>query len=191
MTRLKIIASTSRRNWRIAASGAALSVLALAPAFADAGAVLPPGPKENLAAWADGDVAGLKSLLALSKSAEEFRADLDTLSDERALATLAGYLALNTPLDMPGDDVPALIAALPLDGKELFVQNCLSCHGGDRYFLQQDKSAEDWMGIFDAPYHRRLLTEGMEREIFADYAAATTPLTLDPVPEDLSDDRNQ
>jgi len=175
------------RNWIIALAAAATATLAAAPALGDAGAALPPGPKQTLAAWAGDDITALGALLGRTLTAEEWRAELSGISEESALAALADYLALNTPAEIAGEDVASAIAALPLDGKELFVLNCLSCHGGDSYFLQQDKTAEEWMGIFEAPYHRRLLTEGVERETFSTYAAATTPLALDTVPEALQD----
>ncbi len=170
---------------------AALSagLLISAPVLADADAALPPGPKQTLALWAGEDAAALTVLLTEARGAEAWRSEFSGIGDESALTALADYLELNLPVEAVGADVQTLVASLPLDGKEIFLATCLSCHGGDRYFLQQDMAVDGWMGIFDAPYHRRLLTEGVERETFASYAAATTPLALDPVPDELQDEQ--
>lgn len=168
---------------------AALSagLLIVAPVLADADAALPPGPKQNLVLWAGDDAAALAGLLTEARDPEAWRSIFSAIGEESALTALADYLALNLPVEATGEDVPALVTSLPPDGKEIFLVNCLACHGGDRYFLQQDRAMDGWMDIFDAPYHRRLLTEGVERESFASYAAATTPLVLDVVPEALQD----
>lgn len=180
--------SAMGRSWAVALSTLAVAMVVSAPILADAETALPAGPKENLALWAGDDAGALIALLGKSLSAADWSAELSSAVEGGALPALADYLALNAPAEIPVDgDVSAVLAALPLDGKQLFVQNCLSCHGGDRYFLQQSKTGEEWMGIFDAPYHRRLLTGGVERETFASYAAATTPLVLDSVPEALRD----
>ena len=38
------------------------------------------------------------------------------------------------------------------------------------------------MEIFTAPYHRRLLAEGKERETFASYAAHAMPIAAEDIP---------
>jgi mono/diheme cytochrome c family protein len=182
------ICSKHGRIWSIATLAVASTML-VGSAFADAGAALPAGPKENLVQWAGDDAAALMAVLGRSLSVDEWRAELADLADDAAIEALAGYLALNAPVEAGGDDVTTIVAALPLDGKELFVDTCLACHGGESYFLQRDMGEHEWMAIFDAPYHRRLLTEGVERETFASYAAATTPLVLEDVPEELVDAR--
>lgn len=180
--------SARRRNWTVALSALAATLVVSSPLLADAGAALPPGPKESLALFAGDDAAMLAGLLGKTLETEGWIGELSAIAEDEARRALAEYLALNLPLAAPVEGaVATVLAALPLDGKELFVQNCLSCHGGDRYFLQQGRTDEEWMGIFDAPYHRRLLTEGVERETFASYAAATTPLKLENVPEALQD----
>lgn len=162
-------------------------LVASVPVLADAGAALPAGPKEILAQWARDDVAALAALLDKNLDADGWQAELGDVEGQESLAAVAAYLALNAPAEASGADVPAMLASLPLDGKELFLQNCLSCHGGEKYFLQQSKTVDAWMAIFDAPYHRRLLAEGVERETFSAYAAETVPLSLDTVPEELRD----
>ncbi|SFZ80850.1 hypothetical protein SAMN02983003_0168 [Devosia enhydra] len=165
-----------------AATFAALSL----PALADGASALPPGPKEALAEQVGGDADALGVLLGQTNSVEAWQAQLQGDAAPAVIAALGDYLARIAPIVVVGD-VGSVIATLPADGKQLFVENCLSCHGGDTYFLKQDKDFEGWVAIFDAPYHRRLLTGEGEREIFAGYAAATTPLSLDPVPEALAD----
>lgn len=162
-------------------------MLVIAPAQANPAAALPPGPKKNLAQWVEGDTATLEAVVAKDLDAQAWQAELQGIEPSEALAALADYLSLNLPAEPAGSDVASMLAGLPADGKELYLRDCLSCHGGDRYFLQQDNSIDEWMGIFDAPYHRRLLTEGLERETFASYAAHTVPLTLETVPEELQD----
>ncbi|SFZ84532.1 hypothetical protein SAMN02983003_2068 [Devosia enhydra] len=167
--------------------GASVSCVLSLPSLADAASALPPGPREALADRVGNDVATLETLLGQSRSAEAWQAELQGSADPAVLAALGDYLARIAPAPTEASDVTSIVAALPADGKQLFVDNCLSCHGGDKYFLRQEKDFEAWMGIFDAPYHRRQLTGEGEREMFAGYAAITTPLALDPVPEALAD----
>lgn len=175
------------KNWVRAVLVVAGTSCLAAPVLADAAAVLPPGPAETLGAW-EGDISALAALLGTGLSVEEWRAALGGEADDPALAALADYLGINAPIEgVAGSDVQAVLAVLPSDGKALFLNNCLSCHGGDKYFLQQTKSADEWLGIFDAPYHRRLLTDGVERETFASYAAYATPIVLETIPEVLQD----
>lgn len=162
-------------------------LIASAPVLADPGAELPAGPKEILEQWAKNDVAALAELLDKDLNSEAWQAEFGEIEGQGSLTALTAYLALNAPVQVSGADVTAVLTILPPDGKELFLQNCLSCHGGERYFLQQSKTVDGWMAIFDAPYHRRLLVEGVERETFVTYAAETAPLSLDTVPEELRD----
>ncbi|RUT34492.1 hypothetical protein EMQ25_00575 [Arsenicitalea aurantiaca] len=165
--------------------------LGSAPAVAeDDGALgLPAGPKAVLSQSAE-DGAALRALLGTARDAAGWAEAFPGITDQAAIGALVRYLEINGPFTgLPEGDGAAVIAALPADGAELFAANCLSCHGGQRYFLEQDRDEAGWMGIFEAPYHRRLLTEGAERETFASYAAAVTPLALDPVPEPMLDAR--
>lgn len=82
-----------------------------------------------------------------------------------------------------GDDAAAIAAGLPPDGRELFTRDCFSCHAVVDYYLLQDRDPAGWMAIFDAPYHRRLLTGDNERETFASYAAHMMPIAESDIPE--------
>ena len=184
------LSGRAHHGYRSGLLGAALIALTFtaSPVLADAASALPPGPKDNLAQMVGTDVGQLKALLGKTLTEEQWRAELNGLEDESAAAALAGYLAINAPVgELSGADVETVIAALPADGKQLFLDTCLSCHGGDKYFLQQSLDQAGWMEVLGLPFHRRLLTEGTERETFASYAAATTPLALSSVPEELQD----
>lgn len=166
--------------------------LCAAPALADPADALPPGPKQSLAAVVGDDQDALAALLAATHSAEEWHTQLSADAhglDDSQIAALADYLAYNVPPPNPvaGQSVAEKVAALPADGRELFLNSCFSCHGVEAYYLTQDRDQAGWMSIFDAPYHRRLLTGDNERETFASYAAHAMPIPADKVPAEWQD----
>lgn len=158
-------------------------------AIADPAEALPDGPKQILTTIAP-DADALSQFVGQERTAEEWLAHFESEGaglDEVDAAVLADYLALNAPAEPPGEDVAAQIAALPADGREMFVTSCQDCHGVTSYYLLQDRDAEGWMAIFDAPYHRRLLTEDNARETFSSYAAHRMPIAEDQIPEEWRD----
>lgn len=146
---------------------------------------LPSGPKDLLSQFSI-DPAVIGDLTRSERSTQEWVAHLagtGTAMTESEVAILAEYLALNLPFDAIGDDVPAILESLPLDGRELFAVNCLSCHGVASYYLLQDRDTTGWMDLFAAPYHRRLLTGENERETFSSYATHAMPISESDIPE--------
>lgn len=171
------------------ATAALLLALCAAPAAAAPEDALPPGPKQLLAGVVGDDTAALADILGASRSSADWQSVLAGVApalDETQLAVLADYLAYALPPATPaeGANTAALIAALPSDGKQLFVEGCLGCHGAVSYYLLEDRDFEGWLAIFDAPYHRRLFTEANEREIFASYAAWMMPIAEADIPEE-------
>ena len=168
------------------------AALCVTPALADPADVLPPGPKQSLAKIVGDDQNALAALLAATHSAEEWHTQLSADAhglDDNQIAALADYLAYNVPPPNPvsGDSATAQIEALPLDGRELFLNSCFSCHGVEAYYLTQNRDQAGWMSLFDAPYHRRLLTGDNERETFASYATHAMPIAADAVPAEWKD----
>lgn len=146
---------------------------------------LPGGPKDLLGELSS-DASVIGELVGSERSSEEWVVHLSgmgTAMTADQLAILADYLALNVPAATSGTDVIAIVGELPPDGRELFAANCFSCHGVASYYLLQDRDQSGWMDIFDAPYHRRLLTGDNQRETFASYAAQAMPIPEDAIPE--------
>lgn len=163
-----------------------------AAAFAEPADALPPGPKEVLAEIVLDDEAALDSFLSAEREAEDWLGVLLGQApqiDETQLRALADYLALNAPVEAEGEDVGARLAGLPMDGKELFLDGCVACHGVESYYLLLDRDFEGWMAVFDAPYHRRLMTGENERETFSSYAAHMMPIPAEDVPEEWREGR--
>ncbi len=147
-------------------------------------ASLPSSPKDLLLSLTT-DAAVLGEMAGTTASSAEWVSQLSgmgTAMTPEQLGMLAEYLALNLPAAVTGGDAASMVQSLPPDGRELFAQTCFACHGVAAYYLQQDRDIDGWMEIFTAPYHRRLLTEGKERETFASYAAHAMPIAAEDIP---------
>lgn len=176
---------------RALAALAAIGCLA-GPALAqdDLDEALPAGPKQILVEIVGEDGPALEAIASADRSLEEWLVYLEEeagQTDETARLILADYLSLNAPADVAGGAVADITAQLPRDGRELFVASCQACHGVASYYLLQDRTADEWIAIFEAPFHAQLLLEDGERETFASYAAHAMPMALDDIPPEWRD----
>lgn len=105
--------------------------------------------------------------------------------DDVAVKTLAGYAALNLPLEdallakEPNEDWSA---GLPSDGKDLAIAQCQFCHSLFSGYLMHDRDQTGWKGTFKAPFHTEIPMTEVERDTFASYSALNMPLQFEDVP---------
>jgi mono/diheme cytochrome c family protein len=108
--------------------------------------------------------------------------------DEKALATLADYLAFHMPL--PAAKVPADLAKadwpklLPQDGRDLTLENCQFCHI-ITVVVTQDRPQAHWLGTMNKPSHVEIELNPRQREELANYLELNGGIPIDLVPEDL------
>lgn len=129
---------------------------------------------------APGSQAELRAVVGSRRSEAEWRdfvAARGKELSEREAATLAAYLAVNTP-------VPAG-TALPPDGRELAWNQCQFCHSLFTSHLTQDKGLQAWRNMFESPFHRELKMSAQEREEFSRYSAINMPMKFEDVPPEL------
>ncbi len=138
------------------------------------------------------DAAELPQIGAAKRSEAEWRAFLaprQGAMNEKELATLVAYLAVNMPLPAGALEQAAKqgnpTAALPPDGRELAWNNCQSCHSLFAGYLTQERDLQAWHNEFLAPFHRGLRMTAQEREEFCRYSALNMPMKIDDVPSDL------
>lgn len=145
---------------------------------------MPDGGKGTLAHLVQTGTIGIEEMAGKRASEEEWRSVIsaaDTSLDEEAIATLASYLAINMPTQVP--DVA--VEQLPPDGKELAIENCQFCHSFFAGYLVHDRDAEGWRAVFKSPFHMELPMSAAERETFARYSEINMPIPYESVPEDL------
>jgi hypothetical protein len=134
------------------------------------------------------DLGELRQIARARRTEAEWRgfaaARAKTLSD-RELDTLAAYLAVNLPLPAEAAQRSDLAQALPADGRDLAWNQCQFCHSLFTSHLVQDREAQAWRNIFQAPFHREMKMSPQEREEFARYSALNMPMKIDDVPPDL------
>ncbi|MGO8915374.1 MAG: hypothetical protein ACLQJR_05650 [Stellaceae bacterium] len=180
---------------RLAATALALAVTGLLPAFAQEDfSFMPKGGKTLLLGvfGASPDPATLAEMTAAGRSEADWNEMVTTrktgLSD-KAIRTLAAYLALNMPLPPAALDAAAkagdIATVLPPDGRELAWNNCQSCHSLFTGYLTQDRDLQGWQNLFQAPFHRQLKMSAKEREEFSHYAVINMPMKMEDVPEAL------
>lgn len=170
-------------------------LLGLPPALGQADyAFMPSGGKALLIRMLGSppDAGELRRIAQTRRDEAEWRGFLaarkDAMSD-RELQTLAGYLAVNMPLEpgvldaaeRQGDPT----AALPPDGRDLAWDHCQFCHGLFSGYLAHDRDVPGWLGTFETPAHRGIELNARERETFARYSAINMPMRIEDVPEAL------
>ena len=108
--------------------------------------------------------------------------------DENELLTLADYMSFNMPLaaaKVPADPAKAdWQKILPLDGRDLALEYCQSCHI-ITVTITQDRSKEHWLGSLNKPSHIEIKLSKQEREALASYLVLNAGIPIDQVPEDL------
>jgi len=108
--------------------------------------------------------------------------------DERELLTLADYMSFNMPLaaaKIPADPTKAdWQKILPLDGRDLALEYCQSCHI-ITVTITQDRSKEHWLGSLNKPSHIEIKLSKQEREALASYLVLNAGISIEQVPVDL------
>lgn len=145
---------------------------------------IPPGGRGLIAVMAaDGlDDARLGAALAVARDGADWAALLASgdsgLPDSAGLddyqrQTLADYLAYAGPQDSA--------AALPLDGRDMALARCQSCHI-ITVVITQDRTREAWLGTMGKPSHVEIPLSAAERGQLADYLVVNAGIPIDLVP---------
>lgn len=125
-------------------------------------------------------LAYLKSHGALFPAAQK-------LSDKQLL-TLADYMAFNLPL--AAGKVPATPTqaawekALPMDGRDMALDYCQSCHI-ITVVITQDRTKAAWLGSLNKPSHVGIKLNAQQRDALTNYLVLNAAIPIDQVPEDL------
>ena len=100
------------------------------------------------------------------------------------LLLLIGSIAL--PADkLPTDpDSADWSGILPLDGRDLALEYCQSCHI-ITVVVTQDRAKDHWLGTMNKPSHIEIELTPEEREALATYLVLNAAISIDDVPEDL------
>ena len=168
----------------------AITVLTFAQAAGEDNAFMPKGGRVLLLELlgASPDPAELRALVQARRTEPEW---LDFVTarkkalNERELATLAAYLAVNMPISNDAAKRDKLASALPPDGRDLAWSGCQNCHSLFASHLTQKRSVQGWRNMFLSPFHRELKMNPQEREEFARYSALNMPMKIEDVPQDL------
>jgi hypothetical protein len=139
----------------------------------------------------------VKGLLSAKHTREEWLSDLRGRSkaitglqrlNDKELLTLADYLSFNMPL--PPARIPANPAQanweklLPLDGRDLVLEHCQSCHI-ITVVVTQKRSKDAWLGSLNKPSHIQIKLTRAQREALASYLVLNAAIPIDDVPEEL------
>jgi hypothetical protein len=178
---------------------AALLVTPLPTQAADVFDFIPSGGKTLLAKTLAGrpPTGEVTALLSARHSREEWLSYLRGHSKaitglqglkEKELLTLADYLSFNMPLS--GAKIPANPTqanwekVLPLDGRDLALEYCQSCHI-ITVVITQDKLKDGWLGTMHKPSHIQIKLTQEQREALASYLVINAAIPIDLVPEEL------
>ena len=108
--------------------------------------------------------------------------------DETAVQTLAGYLALNTPVEAASAadaSTQDILQILPPDGRDLAIARCQFCHSFFTGYLMQKRDEAGWLSTFKSPFHKEIPMTEVERQTFASYSALNMPMKYEDVPSAL------
>lgn len=182
----------------LAALIAGLGALSAAHAAEDIFDFIPQGGRTLLANVLAGRKAeDVRAMVGVRHTRDEWVAELkrrgpqfpavQRLSDKE-LATLADYMSFNLPL--PPAKVPANPSkaawdkALPLDGRDMTLEYCQSCHIVT-VVVTQDRTKQAWLGSMNKPSHVQIKLNAQQREALANYLVLNAAIPIDQVPEDL------
>lgn len=130
-------------------------------------------------------------VLAETHDATEWAARITAAAPElapREVETLAGYLAINTPLALatePAADAPDIATLLVPDGRDLALAQCQFCHSLFTGYLTQDRDEIGWLSTFKSPFHSTIAMTEAEQRTFANYSAINMPMKYTDVPPEL------
>ncbi len=181
------------------ASGLALAAAALVAAHAgDVFDFIPLGGRSLLAQVLAGRKAeDVDAVVAARHSRDEWAGYLKSrgtqfpaaqkLSDKQLL-TLADYMSFNLPL-APGKAPSARTQAawekaLPMDGRDMSLEYCQSCHI-ITVVITQDRTKQAWLGSLNKPSHVGIKLNAQQRDALTNYLVLNAAIPIDQVPEDL------
>lgn len=109
---------------------------------------------------------------------------------EQQINTLLDYLAINMPVakdELPEDPAEIDCSVLPVEGKKLTLQYCLSCHPMS-VVAYEDRDLDGWMVLLEGRTHSQVLeanalTEKQIQEL-AHYLANNMPIPEEDIPEE-------
>jgi hypothetical protein len=101
--------------------------------------------------------------------------------DEYQRQTLADYLRYNAPLD---GDVPLATDTLPMDGRDMTLRYCQSCHIVT-VVITQSRAREAWLGTLHKPSHIEVDLTEEQREALSDYLVVNAGIPIEEVPPEL------
>jgi mono/diheme cytochrome c family protein len=180
----------------------AIGLTLAVPSFAqtDTFSFIPPGGRtllENVfasgapAAFITGLLSGpAQQSEAWTKTLKESGGAIPAIAtlDDRQLKTLAYYLQHNMPIEVSRQPKDVTAAdwskTLPLDGRDLVLTHCQSCHI-ITVVITQDRTREAWLGTMNKPSHVEISTTAVQREEIADYLVQNAAIPIDLVPEEL------
>lgn len=159
----------------------ALGVVDIALAQEDAFSFMPEGGRTILQVLLAADPV-LEAQLAEKRPAGDWLAAITagdlpgvTSLDEWQAQTLADYLAYAVPVDP---------AALPLDGRDMTLARCQSCHIVT-VVVTQARAKEAWLGTMAKPSHVGVPLTPIERDQLADYLTVNAGIPIDAIPPEL------